>query len=314
MKLSLKITDLRIKFKSERNHVLAKIFLALIHNNEISRLTYLREKLLEIETQLSEAESETCLIQVGSLETPCFSKFSFLRRKFENEKYSLRQRGVSCVQRLVSLSRFMSTHLRILIMKRIRRSKYRESSPFGLFGQVRVEDEVSRKHTDVLDQFLDSKFDYLVVFESDSIIKSAEQLCLQIIKNASLPNSHVISLFNSHFTLDELGISMKNVVKSENLDQVSDNRQETNSYTVPRLHTNTLCCYGISRPLAFALKSKLTFIEKKPLPPADWMFDQALQLVGDENDAAGIESKTIFFYPSLVENGSLLGAYTSGIR
>lgn len=81
---------------------MAKIFLALIHNNEIPRLTYLRKKLLEIETQLSEAESETCLIQVGRLETPKFSKFSFLRRKFENETYSLRKRGGSLTSKDLS--------------------------------------------------------------------------------------------------------------------------------------------------------------------------------------------------------------------
>jgi hypothetical protein len=173
---------------------------------------------------------------------------------------------------------------------------------------------VSRKHIETLDKFLDSESDYLVVFESDSVIQYLEQLCAQIIKSASYSNSYEISLFNSHFTLDELGISPRNVAKKERIYQSKETTSEIHAYSVLHLHTNTLCCYGIPRQLALALKPKLELIEKRPLPPADWMFDQAFDLVYEENKTSKIEFRSTFFYPPLVDNGSLLGTYISGIR
>jgi hypothetical protein len=212
------------------------------------------------------------------------------------------------------MCRFTFTHLKVFTREILRSAKHRKRAPFTFFVQVKIEDEVSRKHIETLDKFLESESDYLVVFESDSVIRYLEQLCAQIIKSATHSNSYEISLFNSHFTLDELGISPRNLAKKERMYQSKETQSEIYAYTVLQLHTNTLCCYGIPRQLALALKQKLELIEKRPLPPADWMFDQAFDLVYEENENTKIELRSTFFYPPFVENGSLLGTYTSGIR
>ena len=285
-----------------------KVLIALIHNEEQSRLEYLNNELELIKLMLIRWGYFPRIIKVGgggASNRESYSKYAIVRRMLNNEIYAIKNLDFGQVSRFAHLCR----QIKQLVFLMIQYYK-----PFNAkrlnqrFNKIRIEDEVSRKHLSVMSEFLKAEEDYLVVFESDSIISNREALCLEIRELIDRPDTKKITLFNSHFSFEELNISPE-VARLVWSDHISNLK-----YEVPFLATNTLCSYGMSKVFASVLMAQFEKKNKFPLPPADWMFDQAFKEITIFMNGVTRDFKTVFYYPPLVENGSLKGIYTSGIQ
>lgn len=281
-----------------------KLLIALIHNEEAVRLKYLNNEIELIKLRLQRWGYLPRIIKIGGggYKRKNHSKHAILRRMVINETYVIKNLDLRGADRILQICRIFKKILKVMCRNYLLPSSKEISNAFR---KIQIEDEVSRKHLLVLEKFSNSEEDYLIVFESDSLVINREEFCLEIHETIQRAESKTISLFNSHFPLDELNILSKNLklIRSKHMSNLK--------YEAPFLATNTLCSYGMAKNIASIFLEKCKENTKNPLPPADWMFDQAFKEI---SFAFPHEYKTIFFYPSLVENGSLKGRYTSGIQ
>ena len=291
---------------------MAQLLIALIHNNEEQRLKYLRGKLDEIEMSLIRSGSEVCRIEIGNLPAKKFGTIAFVKRIFKNEKYYISKRKLKPMPKVLRVSRIVFFLTRNFVLQVFKSEKKKDDFKRQFFRKLRIEDEVSRAHLIAIEEFLESKSDYLVVFESDAVVRDSGKLCIEINRHAEFTKSLEICLFNCHFTFDELGITPPS---SEGNNIPNEKPLPEIAHEIPFLTTNTTCCYGMPRQLAILLKSKIEGQQQNgALPPPDWMFDEAFREIDEQNKMDKRTSKSVFYFPTLVENGSLIGIYPSGIQ
>jgi len=287
----------------------------MIHNNEEQRLHYLRGKLDELAVNLIRSGSEVVRMEIVNLPTKKFDTIVYVKRILKNEKYYIGKLKIRPIGKVLRVLRLLFSLILKFVLQVFKSAKKRDDFKRQFFRKLRIEDEVSRAHLKGLEEFLESKSDYLVVFESDSVVRDSEKLCNEINRHAKLTKLLEICLYNSHFSFEELGINHKNLPQNEGIEIPSAKSFPEIAREIPFLTTNTTCCYGMSRQLAYLLKSKIESQHQKgALPPPDWMFDEAFREIDKQNNREKRTSKSVFYFPTLVENGSLIGVYPSGIQ
>lgn len=289
-----------------------QLLFVIIHNNEPSRLLYLHDALKKVASILISKGIEIKMLEIGAKQIPEFSNYKFLNRNVQNSWHGLKHQKIPLTTKILRHTKFLYlTGVEFVSSKRNRDSitKLR-----ARINKSKIEDEVSRKHIEAL-RLINSTYssiNYMVVFESDSVITEESIFCEEISRMVRSRDNNTLYMFNSHHSLDELSAGNVRRVAVKRIELIGSEINSTKSFSLGGLATNTLCCYGTSRLLANKLLFEIDSKESEPLPPADWMFDHHLRTI--QNKYPEILFETRFYFPPLIKNGSLVGIYTSGIQ
>ena len=154
----------------------------MIHNNEEQRLHYLRGKLDELAVNLIRSGSEVVRMEIVNLPTKKFDTIVYVKRILKNEKYYIGKLKIRPIGKVLRVLRLLFSLILKFVLQVFKSAKKRDDFKRQFFRKLRIEDEVSRAHLKGLEEFLESKSDYLVVFESDSVVRDSEKLCNEINK------------------------------------------------------------------------------------------------------------------------------------
>lgn len=288
-----------------------QLLFVVIHNNESSRLLYLLDALNNIAGILISKGIEIRMIEIGTKQIPEISNYKFLIRNTQSSWYSLKHREIPFTSKILKHAKFLKlTWVEFVCSKWNRRDI---TSIQAKINKSKIEDQVSRKHIDAL-RLINSTYssiNFMVVFESDSVITEESIFCEELSRMVRSRENNTLYMFNSHHSLDDLSAGNVRQLAAKRIELIGS-KNSIKSFSLGGLATNTLCCYGISKPLANKLLLEIDSKESEPLPPADWMFDVHLRAIQDKYPENLFETR--FYFPSLIKNGSLVGIYTSGIQ
>lgn len=269
------------------------ISIVLLHNSEEDRLNYLRPKLLNIQSALN------CkLIEISD---QSLLQVSFLMPILRKIQYYTFARGLQKHRLAVPASiknefRDFFFFLRNYILS----NTFRRSSKKNL----QIEDVLTRKHIEALEYFVrvGNLDDHLVVIESDAVIESESYFISALNLLPRFPGNYVI--FGAHYEDNELGLTSSN-----HSSRLGD---EMSIFQYDCATSNTTVAYGLNYDLAKRLLVANSEINSKFKLAADFWFNALFMKIAIR-DKKKLE-ETVYFKPSPVLNGSLLGTYSSSFK
>ena len=267
--------------------------IALIHNNNLLRNSYIRPQLENLmrSMQLHFAAS---MFEVSFQEqiTPHSTSMAFIRDViYQNLGSKWRKYRLLKSWELRNWVNFLrASFVKYIIRSNGRLNQWKRNSA--------IEVAVTDKHIRAWFQFLDSGADYLIVFEDDAVFKDdstlrVKELLNKLSKNHQNKSSYV-----------DLGGGCR-------LADLMINRLETskdNSYRYYKKPvTNTACAYLMSRELATAFCTTLTRRPWLRLIGVDWMMNSLFILRGEQV----LDCICLHADPTIFKHGTTTGEYVS---
>jgi len=260
------------------------ILIAIVHNNELIRLNYLRPKMQKVLTLLTEnAIVMECCTSLEIAPT----KLDFILRDLKMKM--LRFRFDSFVQQTLN-SEFR--HSKFKKISQIFRSSQTNRSRY--FAEL----DLVVKHIEAWEHFLNSSASHLVLLESDAIISDEKNLAEFLNNLCDISSEDFVSL-SWPFTTSQLGIRDSSI------------EHRPNYFQVGILITNTTAGYVLSRNLAAKLVKVIQESRLERLLAIDWLMNQVFMQIQKQD---GKNRNTIVPNRELVINGSLVGRYESAIQ
>jgi len=256
-----------------------KVMLALIHNNEINRLAYLRPNIdyLLKNTLLDFTYTEISKQNEITYSLPILAKHILLNLKLKkdlNELYAL----------LIALIRTSSYKTKFI------------NTLNGTKSRLIAETQLALKHKTIYEQFLDTDCEFLLVLESDAIFLDSTLFISELISGISLMQPNCVLMLGGTYSLQELKLNSQNDFRYKNYV----------IHEIAGIHTNTTVAFLIERQIATVL------IENWPKTiytgPVDWLIKRIAEKTQLENP------KSMFFDPPRVINGSTANYYESEIQ
>lgn len=259
---------------------------ALVHNNEIERLNYLRPNLKQLCDNLKIPEPlEYSYQSLRELSWPSlfYRAFVYSLIRGRHETY------LDCNHQWKAIYQELRSHFRSLI-------KFKN---YGLYRKhISIESAVSKKHFYLFSKFVDSKADYLLVFENDAIIENLNSLVssLSELTRYVEPRNYVFGILGgglSHFQLHTTNVAQKKI---------------GNLIYSDKAYTNTAVAYVITRNFATILNQKYQESNSiKQSIPIDWLLNSFFAELSHQ----GIQSSAIQFEHDPVIHGSRVGLFKS---
>ena len=147
------------------------------------------------------------------------------------------------------------------------------------------------KHLSLLEVFMKSEQDFLLILEDDAIISE------------TAVNSILDLINNSHFSLADLAGGCNLSLKGIMIPTYSSSDSKLEAYAVPWKSSRTTCCFIISKD--FAYQCLFSDIHHYILP-IDWMYTLILQQA-QHNISLWVENLEII-------HGSMQGLYNSSVQ
>jgi len=265
----------------------ARITFALIHNFEMERLAYLRP-ILDLISKNFEAK----FIEVHEQRMPVKNDIQFKIRKIRNLLIECRWSYANSSTRGLRLGLRLARGIISAVLTKL-----------SLDNKIKfcIEDMVSRKHLKVLEKFVESDSEFLVVFESDTVVSNLESL-----------HKTLSYIFSSAEQIDFFMISwpysIKDLLLTEKYTQIE---RAPGIHSIDLFTTNTLSAYAISQNLASEILAWFNSSMRDLAPPIDWAFNQVFFELNRSNL---LPPRTLFANPESATNGSLARIYPSGIN
>jgi len=272
------------------------IKIALIHNGEIDRLDYARPILKQVATCLK-GEYFEIFEQVP----PRLTFRNIISRQVRYYFVIKRWNQYLREKKFLNHNFFNRIYLSLRLLQPSEISKFLKR---GRGFNFEADHCVSEKHVKAINRFLKTSEDgdFLIVFESDAIIKSIEIL-LKYIRYSSNQNSKDFFIFANHFSAEEIDLDSSQIIEEAH--------KEFTVFKYPKYFTNTLCSYGMSFTLAQEISSEFNLFSSRLLFPSDWLLNAAFLSIFERNSKNFEVPATIFFNPHAVLNGSLTKEYRS---
>ena len=270
-----------------------KIFIALIHNNNEKRNTYIRPCLTGLRGHLLKQ------FKVESIEIsyqPTIKPHGLLMSVLRDFYYSVLDYKW---RRYLSMSAFLPYQTLAFIFRFVKKivdvkksEAWRKSSA--------IEMALADKHIRAWAAFLETGADYLVCFEDDAIFRSdSEQRLSELLK--TLENKELSAIY-----VDLAGGCKRDTLKIDKLQLKQDSFFRY--YKKPA--TNTACVYLISRPLIVAFYDVIIKRPHLRLIGADWLMNAIFIIMENAN----LNSDCMHADPTIFCHGSITGSYLSSIR
>ena len=257
------------------------MLIVLIHNNEINRLSYIREKISRLIEEFPKTQIE--YIEIFERSEVKLSKLQFFLRNFHLKLIQ--------VKWLLMTNRVSSKNTSQIFLKIIKIARNRSRSSKNIISEI----DLTFKHLAAWNYFDQNTFQELFVFESDAIIDFLD--CLVNYINIFVNNMNMQLLMGGlGYEIEELGV-----------DAVSHAFGDCIFHTSKQLTTNTTVFYGVKKDLVKAMLSNSS--RRMRLLPIDWMMNSLfLKLNGN------IYRGTMLAMKKSVLNGSQFGYYESSIQ
>lgn len=255
----------------------------IIHNYEIDRLKYLRPRLQNIFEDFSRQITITeCAL--NSIVQPTTLDL-FIRNLKMKKTQIYFQTQIHKRSRLIVDGQYIKSMWRILRAEPITKTK------------ALSEIDLAQKHFKSWRDFLNSKADYLIVLESDAIIKDKKRL-LKLLSRLNCFSSQDFICLTWPYSNPELGLPEFNDPMLEDIRRMDLQL------------TNTTAGYVLSRDLAAKLldQAKKGILERTI--SIDWFMNECFMHFQREK---GWNGMTIVPNNELIVNGSIAGEYASGI-
>jgi hypothetical protein len=267
------------------------VFIALIHNNNVKRNTYIRPHLEKLQDVLSK-QFKIKLIEISYQPKikPHTRLMLFLRdiMYFKLNRDWLRYRSLKPWFLLLDIASFLKRALKT--------KRYNQGSSF-LYSSA-VEIVLTDKHIRAWQIFLDMGGDYLICFEDDAVFKDDSiQRVYNLLDFTSRSNE------NKSTYIDLAGGCN---FKDFELNKLETHRDDSFKYYNKPI-TNTACVYLLSRPLVDRFVDLLL---KKPwlrFIGADWMMNRLFLLL----IKSGMHCDCMHSQPTIFKHGSMTGKYVS---
>lgn len=266
-----------------------KVCLALVHNNNNERLNYILGELNDIKGCFGSKKCDIELIQVAY--QPDIIPHSRLRALLRDFIYQIVGYEWACY-------RFKRQSLLILVFNLIKlifkKSRYSIGSSWRRSSAIEV--EVTDKHVRAWSMFLDTDFDFLIMFEDDAVfnIDSKQRLSdlLDGLMLMDLSGGVYVDLAGG-CPLDSLGVDQLLL------------KQDSSFRYYEKPVTNTACAYLINKPLAVQFHKVLTNKPWFRLIGVDWMMNALfINLVRN-----GVDCVCMHAEPAIFKHGSTTGEY-----
>ena len=269
------------------------ICIALIHNNNLLRNTYIRPKIqnLTLGIQSPFTVSEFEVSYQGEI-FPHNTSMAFIRDVIYQYLASKWRK-----YRLINSSELVHwvNFLRASFVKYILNSN-------GMVNQWKrnsaIEVAVTDKHIRAWFHFLDSDADYLIVFEDDVVFKDDSAVRVKELLN-KLSKSHLNK--SSYVDLGG-GCSLADLM----IDRLETSKDESYRYYKKPV-TNTACSYLMSRELVTAFCTTLTRRPWLRLMGVDWMMNSLFILMGEQV----LDCICLHADPTIFKHGTTTGEYVS---
>jgi len=268
-----------------------EILVGIVHNNERERLNYLRNKL----SRLQSSDLDFQIIEYGTQIEKTINTLSTLYKTISVCAYTIKWAKYTNQRIIPKLKGELRTQAGFLLRGKARRDNLRRINV--------VCDAVSRKHLALMEAFLASAAEYLIVLESDAQLPDPIKF-IESIKSLSLIQESDFPLWVSF---------VKPNVKSQgNLRGLRESASGLITQTKP--WSNTACAYLVNRALATLFvnqHSKQIYSEHLALP-IDWLLNTTfLQL----NQAELENGKYLEFSNGPVIHGSIhsSSSWTKGL-
>jgi hypothetical protein len=272
------------------------VFIALIHNNNLSRNSYIQPQLenltREMQSQFSVSKFEVSYqeeIIPHNTSMACMRDVIYQNLSSKWRKYRLLKSGE--LRNWVNFLR--ATFVKFILNHNEAASRWKRTSA--------IEMMLTDKHVRAWTYFVDSGADYLIIFEDDAVFKddSAERIrgLLNKLSRNHLNKSSYVDLGG--------GCKLEDLM----IDRLQTHQDENYRYYKKSV-TNTACAYLISRELATSFCTTLT---RKPwlrLVGVDWLMN-SLFIIRDEQ---GLNCICMHSDPTIVKHGTCTGDYSSSIR
>ena len=260
------------------------IRIAIIHNFEESRLSYLIPRLKQLK------EVSKIGFVVSESKEKCDIHFSLL--DFYIRSFKLKYARFKFIAYTNKKSRaWINPESLRFTLKILKEAKMEKSKALA-------EIDVTQKHFNAWKTFLDSPQEFLVVLESDAIIPNLADLGSFLSKLGNLNEMNFISL-TWPFSSEQIGLGDWSM-------------EEHNEYREVRIRTtNTVAGYVLSRRLAeeFLTHTRGRRIERFII--VDWFLNVCFMELFRETGSKGC---TIIPNHELIINGSLVGEYESELQ
>lgn len=259
-----------------------KILIALIHNNEELRLRKLRPLIKSITIPSKQILFYEPPIQVEN-------RFKF----FKVFMVSIRYLFVS-----ISWSFFCKAPTYKPIFREIFNVYKTKKRYLDYKRKVGIVHEISLKHLRSWHHMVKNDFDYLVVFESDTVISDLDQFCAILGQGLEFLRSkkNTLLLLGNGYQLKELNVR---------LDEV---KVQGNFTIIDHGLTNTLFAYAVHRRAAqLILKEISNYPSFIPFIAMDWLINHSFIKLEGKN----IVFNTLICNKEIVEHGSRIGKNSS---
>jgi len=270
------------------------ILVALIHNNDVQRVTYIRPQLEKMVSALGGAiTAEQIEVSFQPEIKPHSICMAFVRdvmyRRLDREWHRYR------LLKPLSLARDIVGFLKGSFIKYILERKSTAAS-WKRNGSIEV--MVTEKHIRAWGGFLDCDADYLICFEDDTVFKdNSIQRIMDLLRQLAQENA------DARIYVDLAGGCNLDELRIDNLEQSQGGLFRHYSKPV----TNTACAYLMIRQLVVAFYSNLTRRPWLRLIGIDWMMNSVF--VAMAND--GMECVCMHAAPTIFKHGTTTGEYVS---
>ena len=270
------------------------VLIALIHNNNVKRNTYIRPLLKKLQAVLSK-KFKIKLIEVSYQPTiKPFTRSTLFLHDIIYQKLNrdwLRYRLLK--------PPFLLRHIASFFKSVLKTKSYVQGSNW-LYSRAQ-EMILTDKHIRVWELFLDMRGDYLICFEDDVMFK-----------DNSIQRVHDLLDFISRNNENKLQyIDLAGGCRSEDLkiDKLESHRDNSFRYYNKPV-TNTTCCYLLSKPLADHFVDLLLRRPWLRLIGVDWMINSLFIIIVK----CGMHCNCMHSHPTIFKHGSMTGEYVSMSR
>lgn len=270
------------------------MFLALIHNNNVCRNSYIRPQLTKLSVAMSDFDVKMVEISFQGVVEP-HSYLMALARDLIYFNLSRKwhfYRLLSCFSFLLKFIYFLKCSVnKYIVCGKALKSWMRKSA---------IEVAVTEKHTHAWSNFLNTSADWFICFEDDAIFKDDSIHNLEIIlkKIEDIQKPIYIDLAGG-LNLEEL--------KVDNLLNYKDDFFRYYKKPV----TNTACVYMMNRALAYKFHALLTTKPWLRLIGIDWLINNLFIFIESETSNHSSEIYCIHAEPTIFKHGTTTGDYTS---